>query len=344
MKTVNKFTISGVLFGLLFPILSTLFESLNKFGTISFSLLLQVQTNTALLWVINTAPLFLGLFARLAGIKQERAEKINRELKFEIISRNAIETNLREMISIYKEDLEAAKIIQEFSLPKISKFLQCKIAYKYIPLNPVGGDFLSLQKINENTLSILVGDVVGHGISAALITSLVNVLANNNKHVNSPSKYLESLNFEANKYLPDDSYFTAIYGLFEFQKDSVKLLFSRGGHPYPFIYSSKENKTTLAEIPGSPLGLMDELSFLELTISLQPKDRVYFITDGILEARNINNKILGPKGLCDLFTKASTQNHSIEESIQYIIKEFNAYCFGVPVNDDCLILGIEILE
>ncbi len=351
MKTVNKFTLIGFGFGILFPIFSTLVETWIKFGSLSTDSIFRIQASSPLLWIIDTAPIFLGFFARLAGLKQETANRINyelqksnRELRIEIAKSNAIESNIRDLIDVYKKDLQSAKLIQEFSLPEIPKFTQFKIIYKYLPLNPVGGDFISLQRIDGGLLSILVGDVVGHGISAALIASLVNVLANKNREKNGlfPGKYLENLNKEANNYLAEDYYFTALYGLLSSDSSSTTFTFSRGGHPYPFIYSHQEKCAKIFEIEGTPLGLINNLTYSELCIELFPKDRIYIITDGFIEIKNEKGKLFGNKNFCDLITEACNTDLSLEDSINFILNKVDEFSIGAQPDDDRFILGIEI--
>lgn len=351
MTTVNRFTFFGIGFGFLFPFISMLLEAWFRFGIVSFSNIFSIHKNNPLLWVIDTAPLFLGLFARIAGKRQEAINNLNnqlqnsiKELRIEVARSNTIENNIRDLVEIYKKDLQSAKLIQEFSLPEIPKSSQFEILYKYIPLNPVGGDLISLRKIDSGLLSILVGDVVGHGISAALIASLVNVLANKNQEKNGlfPKRYLEILNTEANNYLPEDYYFTALYGLLSSNNNSTKFTFSRGGHPYPFVYSSSEKIAKIYEIAGTPLGLMHNLTYEELSIDLLPKDRIFIITDGFIEVKNKNGKLLGNKNFCNIITEACNQNLTLEDSISYILNKVDEFSIDMPADDDRFILAIEI--
>ena len=163
MKFINfksettKYTIYGVLFGFLFPIISSIFESWLRYKNISFYSIITIQLTTPLMWVIDTAPFFLGLFARFAG-KREHA--------------------LKEKNQLMNEDLKSARIIQESFLPDIPTFKGLEIYYSYIPREEVSGDFIILNEINPNKLGVFIGDVSGHGISAALITSFTIALIN----------------------------------------------------------------------------------------------------------------------------------------------------------------------
>ncbi len=353
VSVAYKFTIFGISFGFLFPLFSTLAETWMQVGMISLESSLRIQASRPLLWVIDSAPFFLGFFAWLAGIKQEAVKKLNlelqksnKDLKIEIARSSSIERNVRDLIDVYKEDLHSAKLIQEFSLPEIPSFPQFKIHYKYLPLNPVGGDLISLQKINNGLLGILVGDVVGHGISAALIASLVNVLASKNREKNglNPKEYLEFLNKEANQYLPEDYYFTALYGLLASNGNSAKFTFSRGGHPYPFIYSHEKKEVSIQEISGTPLGLLDDLTYSELSVDLFPKDRIYIITDGLIEVKNDIGKLLGSKNFSSIIANACSHTSTLEDSIEFILNTVDKFSIGKPVDDDRFILGIEIQE
>jgi signal transduction histidine kinase/CheY-like chemotaxis protein len=67
----NNYTLYGALFGLLFPIVATTIEGINKHSSLTWEIILQVQSENVLLWIIDSAPFFLGLFARLGGIRQD---------------------------------------------------------------------------------------------------------------------------------------------------------------------------------------------------------------------------------------------------------------------------------
>lgn len=351
LSTSDRYTYCGILFGFLFPIISTVFETFLQLGQISFIEMMQIQEDHPLLWVIDSAPLFLGLTARLAGKKQEAAEKmnerlkeLNKELNLEIIKNRTIENNLRDMISTYKEDLNSAKIVQEFMLPEIPVIPECKISYKYQPLNPVGGDLLSIIPLEEGGLSILIGDVVGHGISAALIASLVKVFSNKNcRHYGTqPKLYMEQLNKEAGNYLPNDYFFTALYGFLKFEENYAKFIYSRAGHPYPFIFSHHDKTTRTIEVSGSPLGLIKNLHYNETETPVFKKDRIFLITDGLLEIKSKSGKFIGSDGFIAIINEVCSQDLPLNDTVEKILLKVEEEGMNAPAEDDRLILGIEI--
>ena len=92
VKLTNSFryTLLGATFGLLFPLVSSLLWIYQHNLSPSLENLIQVQINNPLQWIINTAPLFLGLFAYFAGVRQDRVAQINKELKFSVAAREQL--------------------------------------------------------------------------------------------------------------------------------------------------------------------------------------------------------------------------------------------------------------
>lgn len=348
----NQYALYGIALSFPFILFCTILESYLKIHSISFENLIHTQCVSPLLWLIDTSPIALGFFGWLIDINQKKnrlitikLEEANLTFRREVIKGKAIENHLRDMIDMYESDLKSAKLIQEFSLPEIPKLLEARIAYRYQPLFSIGGDFLSIIKLESGELSLLIGDVVGHGISAALITSLVRVLSNKTcrNFGTEPKKYLESLNEEVITYLPDDYYFTALYACLQFRKTGVSFKFSRGGHPYPFFYKKREKQTHIGELVGIPLGLMAEAAYSEIDVDLVSGDRAYLITDGLLEVRNREGRLLGVPGVMEIITEVNHKSHSLDESLDLIIELVKSYSDEKAFIDDTLILGIEIL-
>jgi sigma-B regulation protein RsbU (phosphoserine phosphatase) len=317
----TKYTIYGVLFGLLFPVVSSLFEAWLRYKNVSFYSIINVQLNTPLLWVIDTAPFFLGLFARLAGIRQDA---------------------LKEKNNIINEELKSARIIQESFLPDIPNFKGLEICYRYIPVAEVSGDFLILNEINQNKLSIFIGDVSGHGISAALITSFTIVLINKvyKKLDIGPDILLNKLNKELINFIPKNKYLTGIYGIFNNKNKRMSFSFARGGHPYPIYWDSKNREAYLIKTKGDSLGYNILVEHEVKNINMQSGDVIFLFTDGIIEAVNKNDEDLGFKGLLTLINNIMICDYSLKKSIELIINKINLHEDSAYVRDDKVLVGI----
>ncbi len=97
----GNYTLYGALFGFMFPVVATLIECFSVSGYVSLSAIAHVQSTNHLLWIIDTAPLFLGLFARFGGIRQDRVNEYSRDLE------NKVEEQTRELL-VANESLETA--------------------------------------------------------------------------------------------------------------------------------------------------------------------------------------------------------------------------------------------
>ena len=86
-RQADNYTLNGTIFGLLFPITATTIESLLSFNTISVYTIFQVQAMSPLLWIIDSAPLWLGLFARIGGIRQDKVDMMMQTLEHQIAVR-----------------------------------------------------------------------------------------------------------------------------------------------------------------------------------------------------------------------------------------------------------------
>lgn len=100
MNQRRCYTVCGALFGLCFPIIGTLLEAYLRLGTITPSALAEVQASEPLLWIINTAPFFLGVFAGMAGARQDRADALNLKLERLVKGQRAVENVMIDLLYV----------------------------------------------------------------------------------------------------------------------------------------------------------------------------------------------------------------------------------------------------
>ncbi len=317
----TKYTLYGVLFGFLFPIVSNLFEAWLKYKNISLTSLITIQLTTPLIWVIDTAPFFLGLFARFAGIRQDA-----------LIERN----------ELINEEMKAARVVQESFLPEIPAFKGIELYYRYLPKEEVSGDFLIINQINKNKLSLFIGDVSGHGVSAALITSLTIAMINKiHKDLDfAPNVFFTKLNNELINFIPKNKYITGIYGIFNNKDKNITFSFSRGGHPYPILWDSKKKDAFLIKSFGDSLGYNISIEYEVKSITINYNDVLFLFTDGIIETINKNKVELGFKGLLQIIKEVMNYNYSLKKSIDLIINFIDLYKGNSPIQDDKILVGI----
>jgi serine phosphatase RsbU (regulator of sigma subunit) len=144
----------------------------------------------------------------------------------------------------------------------------------------VGGDFFQFAPIDGGGLLVLVGDVSGKGLRAAMLVSLI-VGAFRNRHSDQPGEILGELNAVLAGQM-DGGFVTACCARFEL---SSGLAIANAGHPAPYCDARE------AEVEaGLPLGLVRDASYQE---SVAPGNRFTFVSDGVVEAENAQRQIFG---------------------------------------------------
>ena len=180
---------------------------------------------------------------------------------------------------------EIARQIQSSILPRaVPSIAGLEIAARYLPMSAVAGDFYDFLMLDNNQLGILVADVTGHGIPAALIASMLKgAFAGQKTHAQHPELVLVGLN-EALCGKFEEHFVTAAYMYADF--DARIMRYAGAGHP-PLLFSSRSNgHARCIEQNGLFLGMFPEAVYSSLEIPLKPGDRYVLYTDGLLESTN----------------------------------------------------------
>jgi len=191
--------------------------------------------------------------------------------------------NEERLLTINKE-LEIARRIQSSIIPQsVPKRTGLEIAARYAPMSAVAGDFYDFLEVDEKRLGVLVADVTGHGIPAALIASMLKVaFAGQVAHAHDPARLLAGLNATlCGKF--EEHFVTAAYLFVDLEKSLVR--YSAAGHP-PLLLTSAASKVQEIEQNGLMLALFPEAAYTSAERLITRGDRCVLYTDGILEARN----------------------------------------------------------
>jgi serine phosphatase RsbU (regulator of sigma subunit) len=189
----------------------------------------------------------------------------------------------QQLLTIQKE-LETARQIQLSILPsEIPKIEGLDIAARYIPMTSVAGDFYDFIVVDEKHLGVLVADVSGHGMPAALIASMLKIaLSAQAAHASDPAQVLLGLNQAlCGKF--QHHFVTAAYLYFDMQKRTVT--YAGAGHP-PLLLSGGPEGVRSIEENGLFLGKFSFATYTSVVLPLKDGDRVLLYTDGIPETTN----------------------------------------------------------
>jgi sigma-B regulation protein RsbU (phosphoserine phosphatase) len=199
--------------------------------------------------------------------------------------------NEERLLAINKE-LEIARRIQSSTLPQsVPTLTGLEIIARYVPMSAVAGDFYDFLCIDEKRVGILVADVTGHGVPAALIASMLKVAFTGQvAHAHDPASVLTGLNrslcgnFEAH-------FVTAAYLFVDLEKSLVH--YSAAAHPPLLLASGTAGKVREIEENGLMLRMFPEAVYSSVEIRVGPGDRCLLYTDGILEAKNAAREEFG---------------------------------------------------
>jgi sigma-B regulation protein RsbU (phosphoserine phosphatase) len=206
--------------------------------------------------------------------------------------------NEERLVAINKE-LEIARRIQSSTLPQSVPTLRgLEIAARYVPMSAVAGDFYDFLCVDEKRVGILVADVSGHGVPAALIASMLKVaFAGQAAHAHDPARVLTGLNGAlCGKF--EEHFVTAAYLFVDLEKSLLQ--YSAAGHPPLMLASRAAGNVREIEENGLMLGMFPEAAYTSVEIRVCAGDRCLLYTDGLFEAKNAAQEEFG-KARCKEF-------------------------------------------
>jgi phosphoserine phosphatase RsbU/P len=208
-----------------------------------------------------------------------------------LVLRDAREQLAQQLISINQE-LEMAREIQLSILPQETpKIRGLEIAARYSPMTSLAGDFYDFIIVDEKRVGILVADVSGHGLPAALIASMLQVaLTAQIVHASEPGRVLSGLN-QALYGKFQRHFVTAAYLFVDMEKNSMS--YAAAGHPPLVLWRISTGSAIEVEENGLLLGPFPEVAYSVAQVPVEPGDKVLLYTDGILEASNPSREMFG---------------------------------------------------
>ncbi|PNU19573.1 hypothetical protein C2E25_11580 [Geothermobacter hydrogeniphilus] len=201
-----------------------------------------------------------------------------------------------------KQSLLVAREIQQLLLPdKVPDFPGLQIAGGISYCDEIGGDYYDFIHSGENYLGVVVGDVVGHGVGAALLMASVSGALRSS--VASGSDNLEELFGWLNRFLSEDvgdtRFMTLFYARFDLARQS--LCWISAGHGPVYYYRADCRSIEELSVVGVPLGIMNDADYPESCREpLRPGDVLAIGTDGIWEARNAAGEQFGEDRFLEL--------------------------------------------
>lgn len=275
---------------------------------------------------VKCSPIYSKEGKILGVVEVFRNVTMARKLQKEITEKNRFMT----------EETMAASIIQQKVLPAKGFIKNIKLDYLYMPSNILSGDMFDVFEIDEDNVVIYIADSVGHGFASSMVTMYIKTVIRSLEYYTliSPKDTLNELCESFTELsLELENYFTCFYGVYN--RKEGKFTYSNAGHqPLPFLL--RDDKTIELEAKGYPISrFAQDPEYEERVIEVMTGDKLFFMSDGVIEARNSDKEPFGIKRVKEIF-KGNNRDY------MDILKNQLYYFIGGSQIDDITALLINI--
>jgi serine phosphatase RsbU (regulator of sigma subunit) len=204
----------------------------------------------------------------------------------QLVRQQQVEVQARERL---EQELRVAQLIQQTLLPDdVPRLPGWQVAAYYQPARAVGGDFYDFLHLSDGRVGLIVGDVAGKGMPAALLmASTRSFLRAAAQRLDSPGQVLEQVNDLLCPDMPRNMFVTCLYAILD--PVSGRLAFANAGHTLP--YRRVNGAVVELEALGMPLGIVAGMRYEEKATTLEPKETLLFYSDGLVEAHNARRQM-----------------------------------------------------
>lgn len=205
------------------------------------------------------------------------------------------------------------------------------------PAKEVGGDFYDFFLVDSDHLAIVIADVSGKGISAALFMVIAKTLIKDNTQAGTePAQVFTKVNRQLCEANDEGMFVTAWMGMLEIS--SGHMLFANAGHNPPLLHQANGTWEYLKQRSGFVLAGMEDIRYKSGELQLNPGDTLYLYTDGVTEATNSTEVLYGETRLQDSLNAAAYETP--EQLLTFIKGEVDAFVGEAPQFDDITMLAL----
>ncbi len=247
--------------------------------------------------------------------------------------RTAVEReSFRRELERTEYEMETARGIQQSFLPESPPRIEgFELAVLNLPARQVGGDFYDFIPVSENEWGIIIADVSGKGVPAALFMALSRTLVRVNVADNiTASQAMQKANRMISQEAKMGMFVTLFYAVLDSEKRRLKYV--NAGHNPPFVVKKSSGEVILLRASGIAMGVMDDVSLEEREIKLDSDDIVVFYTDGITEAIDRGNEQFGEARLIETINQNA--DLPVKDLIDRVKDDVFAFAQGQPQYDD----------
>ncbi len=241
-----------------------------------------------------------------------------------------------------EKELQIATEVQRVLLPTVPPAVEgYEIAGTNLPARYVSGDYFDYIPLDEDRCGIVIADVSGKGISAALLMAMVRsalrILATENI---SPADVIRRLNAQMYPDIKEDMFISLAYAVIDQRKPEIQLV--RAGHDAPLVYRARDRSVEKVNPPGMAVGIDSGGAFNRVTANfcliLEPGDCLVFYTDGVTEAMNQTGDEFGLEAMIRAVQASAPDGAA--GVIQRVTSDVKAFIGNQPPHDDITLISI----
>ena len=266
---------------------------------------------------------FLFLIALISWLYQKTLDKANERLL---------------QMGMLQRDLEIASATQKRLFPNTPQLQNGAYLNGYVqPASETSGDFYDFIPLGADEMGILIADVTGKSLAAALMMTMTrSILRNEARRAASPAQVLARANQTLLADTAVEQMVTVCYGVFNTRTRVFH--YANAGHPFALL--KRQDRVEELQLPGFPLGAIEDAVYSNQIIRLQPGDTLILFSDGIPEAMNSQNELFGFDRLQETLCQAKgSRPEQIKEAIWQSVTAFQQ---GVEQLDDMTLVVIHV--
>ncbi|HEX9372836.1 MAG TPA: SpoIIE family protein phosphatase [Roseiflexaceae bacterium] len=235
-------------------------------------------------------------------------------------------------------ELRLAREIQESMLPrKLPQLTGFEIGGRMIAARMVGGDFYDAIPLDADRVGVVIGDVSGKGVPAALLMALVcSLLRAEAVRTDSPEEVLRVVNGHLLSRNARGMFVTVLYGVLH--RVTREFTFVRAGHELPLVLDAGGANLTPERGRGHPLGMFASPALDSQTVVVPPGGTLLLFTDGVTEAMDQQGELFGVERIAEAvrdYPRATAQ-----ELCDHLVDAVTAYHGAAPQADDITLLAV----
>ena len=289
----------------------------------------EVVQNAALFYLLPRSATLVGLsFVCITVARRTRG----------LLERQAADSAARQRI---ETELNVATQIQADLLPRIFPAFperpEFDIYASMTPAKEVGGDFYDFFLVDDDHLALVIADVSGKGVPAALFMVVAKTLLKNAAQTGlSPRAVLEKVNNQLCENNEAEMFVTVWLGFYEIS--TGRLTAANAGHEYPAIQRANGTFELFKDRHGFVLAGMENARYREYELELGMGDTLFVYTDGVAEATDGANVLYGTDRMLEALNRS--RDRAPEELLRDVKRDIDRFVGGVPQFDDITMLAI----